>query len=361
MEDKDKKDVKNLFKIFVLLILFTIVCMQAFSVAKYIKTDVIENINLSVTPPPKNLLTGAEFNKKIKESSSQEDANNAITKIVFDYWDDGYMEDTTKIYSESDWSNGTAIDSDLKGAIKMFKSDDGKTVYILSASKMYANLDSADMFYNLNSIVEFEFNNLNVYNVENMDRMFGLCTSLEVLDLSSFNTVNTISMKQLFTQNEKLTTIYVGQMWDTEKVDHTDIVETDEPFLGCTSLIGANGTAYEENNIDISYAHVDEGEENPGYFTYKEEGATFTLFNDRNQNEENKIEQTEGETKIENTTDEIRNETLEENKVAENQTEENNTIKNEVEKENVTNTVNNETSNKNMVAENKILNEINNV
>ena len=166
MEDKDKKDVKNLFKIFVLLILFTIVCMQAFSVAKYIKTDVIENINLSVTPPPKNLLTGAEFNKKIKESSSQEDANNAITKIVFDYWDDGYMEDTTKIYSESDWSNGTAIDSDLKGAIKMFKSDDGKTVYILSASKMYANLDSADMFYNLNSIVEFEFNNLNVYNVE---------------------------------------------------------------------------------------------------------------------------------------------------------------------------------------------------
>lgn len=283
MEYNDKEYIKNLFKILVVLILFTITCIQAFSIAKYIKLNMIEKNNSYITPPPKKLLTGTEFNMKLKDSSSQEETNNTITKIVFDYWDNGYMEDTNIIYSKSDWTKGIAVDVNSKGAIKMFKSDDGKTVYILSESTIYANVDSADMFYNLNSALEFKFNNLNVSNVENMNRMFGLCSNLEILDLSSFDTINAISMKQMFTQNKNLTTIYVSEKWNTDRINHADIIKEDEPFFGCFKLVGEKGTIYNHENIDIRYARVDEGEEKPGYFTYKEEGVIF--FKDMNLSE----------------------------------------------------------------------------
>lgn len=362
MEHNDKEAVKNLFKMLVIFILFTITCAQAFSVAKYIKSDMIENINLSVTPPPKKLLTGVEFNKKLKDSSSSEDSNNTITKIVFDYWDNGYMEDTNLIYSKNDWTKGTAVDTGLKGAIKMFKSDDGKSVYILSESTIYANVDSAEMFYNLNSIVEFKFNNLNVSNVENMNRMFGLCSNLEILDLSSFDTINAISARQMFTKDEKLTTIYVSEKWNTDRINHTDITEADEPFLGCTKLTGEKGTIYNEANIDIMFARVDQGEEKPGYLTYKEEGVTF--FKDMNLSEKQELEQVKkdteneinnensvqtNETKTENTVNEVKNET-----VGENKTVENTTLNNEVEKNNVEENKNQDATENKVVEENTV-------
>ena len=40
-------------------------------------------------------------------------------------------------------------------------------------------------------------------------------------------------------------------------------------FTGCTSLVGGMGTTYDENHVDKTYAHIDGGTSNPGYFTAK--------------------------------------------------------------------------------------------
>ena len=41
-------------------------------------------------------------------------------------------------------------------------------------------------------------------------------------------------------------------------------------FTGCTSLVGGQGTAYNSSNPkDKTYAHIDGGTSNPGYFTDK--------------------------------------------------------------------------------------------
>lgn len=40
-------------------------------------------------------------------------------------------------------------------------------------------------------------------------------------------------------------------------------------FTGCTSLVGGAGTAYDADHIDHTYAHIDGGAANPGYFTSK--------------------------------------------------------------------------------------------
>jgi hypothetical protein len=40
-------------------------------------------------------------------------------------------------------------------------------------------------------------------------------------------------------------------------------------FTKCPLLVGEKGTAFDANIVDKTYAHVDGGTENPGYFTYK--------------------------------------------------------------------------------------------
>ena len=99
-----------------------------------------------------------------------------------------------------------------------------------------------DWFYdmtNLQSITGMSY--LNTSEVTNMSWMFNHCNDLTSLDLSNFNTSNVDRMTCMF---------YV--------------------FTGCTSLVGGQGTAYNSSNPkDKTYAHIDGGTSNPGYFTDK--------------------------------------------------------------------------------------------
>ena len=38
-------------------------------------------------------------------------------------------------------------------------------------------------------------------------------------------------------------------------------------FLDCISIVGGQGTTYDENHVDAARAHIDGGPDNPGYFT----------------------------------------------------------------------------------------------
>jgi len=68
----------------------------------------------------------------------------------------------------------------------------------------------------------------------------------------------------MFRSCEKLKTIYVGDSWNTSNVRDSDYM-----FEKCPNLVGGQGTKYDEDHIDIEYAHIDGGESNPGYFTKK--------------------------------------------------------------------------------------------
>ena len=54
-------------------------------------------------------------------------------------------------------------------------------------------------------------------------------------------------------------------------------------FFGCTSLIGGQGTKYDEAHVDYTYARIDRGAEAPGYFTSKssETGIKRTITEDK--------------------------------------------------------------------------------
>ena len=120
------------------------------------------------------------------------------------------------------------------------------------------------MFSRCSSLAGLDVSNFNTGNAIYMDGMFLNCSSLTSLDLSSFNTSNVTGMKEMFYGCSELTTVYVGNGWSTASV-----TDGENLFTGCVKLVGGDGTEYSADHVDASYAHIDGGEDNPGYLTDK--------------------------------------------------------------------------------------------
>lgn len=124
------------------------------------------------------------------------------------------------------------------------------------------------MFNNCSSLTSLDlssFNTENAYAASGLYGMFRGCSSLKSLDLSGFKTNNVTNMGLMFYGCDSLSTIYVGDGWNTEKVK-----DGNDMFRYCINLVGGAGTEYCWDYSGIDYAHVDGGPENPGYLTYKE-------------------------------------------------------------------------------------------
>ncbi len=129
------------------------------------------------------------------------------------------------------------------------------------------------MFFADSSLTNLDLSNFDTSNVTSMAGMFSGCSSLTRLDLSSFDTSLVTDMRNMFSMQtysnnsyipleNSLTTINVGINWSTNSVtDSTDM------FYNCTHLVGGNGTTYNSSIVDKTYAKIDGGSLNPGYFT----------------------------------------------------------------------------------------------
>ena len=162
-------------------------------------------------------------------------------------------------YDLNTGSNDTGWDSDGT------KSNVTKVVFDPSFAGVRPTT-TCDWFYymqNLQTITGMNY--LNTSEVTNMRYMFNGCSSLTTLDLSSFNTSKVTDMAYMFYQSSNLRTVYVSNCWSTAAVTNSTYM-----FSGCTSLVGGQGTTYNSSNpMDKTYARIDGGPSNPGYFTDK--------------------------------------------------------------------------------------------
>ena len=144
-----------------------------------------------------------------------------------------------------------------------------------------------NMFAACISLTSLDVSNFNTSNVTNMFGMFMSCQNLTSLDLSSFNTAKVTDMESMFSYCYNLRTIYVGSAWSTAGVPLSDVM-----FLQSSMLVGGRGTTYDANHVDASYAHIDGGTSNPGYFTaspneaeayacYTPSNTTLTFYYDK--------------------------------------------------------------------------------
>ena len=110
-----------------------------------------------------------------------------------------------------------------------------------------------------------DLSSFNTSNVTTMNNMFSYA-GFKTLDLSSFNTQNVTDMAGMFTGpfQHPLKTITVSDAFVTTKVpDGTSM------FGSCRNLVGGAGTTFFSTGqaTDVSYAHIDGGTSDPGYFT----------------------------------------------------------------------------------------------
>ena len=171
--------------------------------------------------------------------------SESITSVVFD----ASFADCTTLTSTSFWFRGCSNLTSITN-IQYLKTDNVKKM--------------GSMFSVCSSLTSLDLSSFNTSNVTDMYGMFADCTSMTSLDLSGFNTTNVTNMYGLFYGCSSLTTIYVGEGWSTANVTNPDAM-----FSHCTNLVGGMGTTYDANHIDATYAHIDGGTNNPGYFTDK--------------------------------------------------------------------------------------------
>ena len=118
------------------------------------------------------------------------------------------------------------------------------------------------MFSYCSSLPSLNLSSFDTANVTDMGDMFGGCSALSVLDLSSFNTAKVTHVSSMFSNCSALKAIHVSESgWNMESV-----TQGSSMFWNCTSLVGANGTTYDDAHTGIEYACVDKPGQ-PGYLT----------------------------------------------------------------------------------------------
>ena len=123
----------------------------------------------------------------------------------------------------------------------------------------------SNMFAGCSKLTSLNLIKWNTQNVTNMSFMFRECNELINLDLSNFNTENVTNMGGMFYACRNLKTIYIGDNWNILNVNNSDSM-----FSYDWNLVGGAGTSYSLSNpSDKTYAHIDGGVSNPGYFTAK--------------------------------------------------------------------------------------------
>jgi surface protein len=152
--------------------------------------------------------------------------------------------------------------------------------------------DMGEMFDGCSSLVSLDLSSFNTSNVLTMMYMFNGCKALQELNLQWFDLGKAQYTASMFEKCSSLTTIYCNtRWWSGGPLDGKDVFRYGDMFKGCTSLKGGKGTVCNgEDNIDILFAHPDGDNDEPGYFTIKDEpeiyaaleadGTTMTFYYD---------------------------------------------------------------------------------
>ena len=123
--------------------------------------------------------------------------------------------------------------------------------------------DMYGMFYSCQGLKDIDVSGFNTSKVTRTAYMFFNCSKVSVLYVGGFYTQNVEDMQCMFYGCKSLTTIYAKEgTWNTNKVTNSTNM-----FFNCNSLVGGAGTKYSSSNVEKSYAHIDGGTSNPGYFT----------------------------------------------------------------------------------------------
>ena len=189
--------------------------------------DIGKNVNLAIR-------------KLVNPSANIFDSNNEPGPGDFDYTitriERSNNEPTTDDYVEVQTTESSS-------SIKMWL--DGTTVYWYSeVAKPKLNSDSSLMFAALTELVSQDITDeCSMSNVTNLSGAFAVCTSLNELNTSTWDTSNVIDLSSTFFNCISLTTIDVSN-WNTSSLKY--LIAT---FSNCTNLENLNVSKWDTHNV----------------------------------------------------------------------------------------------------------------
>ena len=209
------------------MISLLLVLVIAFSHAMMLKPVFAdENDGIFLIGQESSKSSNTTFGKKISrekfESINFVD-NIDIIEYALDSWDAGIDE------------YGNTSDK-IKAWYTDFEGNGLYELYIGQKGGVIANQDSSFIFEG--------FSNVKYINIENL------------------RFENTTNIESMFEGDSKLETIYVSSY-----ISLDNVIKSQNVFKDCTAIIGENGTEYDANIIDSTYARIDNKDGMPGYFT----------------------------------------------------------------------------------------------
>ena len=208
--------------------------------------------------PSNTTLTFYYDNQRSSRTGTTYDLNTGANDTGWDT--DGTKSNVTKVVFDPSFADARPTTTcDWFYGMTNLQSITGMS-YLNTSEVIYMNW----MFLECSKLTSVDVSHFNTSKVTDMKQMFSGCTGLTSLDLSSFNTSKVTNMYWMFYNCSNLRTIYVGNGWSTAAV-----TSSTDMFNNCTSLVGGQGTTYDANHVDKTYAHIDGGPSNPGYFTDK--------------------------------------------------------------------------------------------
>lgn len=118
-----------------------------------------------------------------------------------------------------------------------------------------------EWFANCANCLTIDVMKLNVERANTFFATFAGCASVETLDLSTWNVPNLVAADCMFFEMVKLTTVYANESWNG--------VAGSSAFFMASSLVGDQGSKPSQYGYSGTYARIDGGADNPGYFSLK--------------------------------------------------------------------------------------------
>ncbi len=169
-----------------------------------------------------------------------------------------YMFSSTQV-STLDISNfDTSKVTSMEGMFWNIKATTIKGLNKLNTSKV----TNMKVMFKAAALTTLDVSKFDTSNVTNMEGMFNPCIGLTTLDLSNFDTSKVANMSYMFNGSSNLKTIYTSDKFVT-----TSVTTSTGMFGNMSKLVGGSGTKYNSSHVDKTYARIDGGTSNPGYFT----------------------------------------------------------------------------------------------
>ncbi|MBO7608179.1 MAG: BspA family leucine-rich repeat surface protein, partial [Paludibacteraceae bacterium] len=221
--------------------------------------------------------------KSVWKSSTSYLDGGKVQKVVIDTSLKSYRPDTLAGWFYSLSANSfdgleNLVTDDVISMESMFEGCTAIQSLDLSSFNTSKVRNMAFMFAGCLKLKVLNISSFDTRKVEEISGMFNSTLEMEVLDLSNLDITNVKQAWRVFGSSltgveSNLRTIIVNDSWDQTHFAN-DSTYPDQ-FINCIHLVGGKGTSYKKPGS--IYAHIDGGEDNPGYFTSKDDLKPYAI------------------------------------------------------------------------------------